>query len=54
MMAKDLPDIAALRILELGASNYFKHEYPERTTQLWTGTRLPDHRCSTAWQRPGR
>jgi hypothetical protein len=33
-------DIASARILEIGGS-YFKLEYPERTTSLWSTPRLP-------------
>ena len=33
-------DIAKARILEIGGS-YFKLEYPERTTSLWSMPRLP-------------
>ena len=33
-------DIAKARILEIGGS-YFKLEYPERTTSLWSTPRLP-------------
>lgn len=29
------------RILELGGAYYFKAEYPERTTLLWSGLKLP-------------
>ncbi len=34
-------DIAKVRILELGDTSYFKTQYPERTTLLWAGARLP-------------
>jgi len=37
-------DISRLRILEIG-SGYFKFQYPERTTCLWTNTRLPNDFC---------
>ena len=33
-------DISRARILEIGGS-YFKLEYPERTTSLWSMPRLP-------------
>jgi hypothetical protein len=36
----DAVDISRLRILEIG-SGYFKMEYPERTTLLWTATKMP-------------
>lgn len=34
-------DISRLRILEIGGS-YFKMQYPEQTTMLWSGTKLPE------------
>ena len=34
-------DVSALRILEIGDTCYFKREFPERTTLLWSGVRLP-------------
>jgi hypothetical protein len=36
----DAVDISRLRILEIGGG-YFKMQYPERTTLLWTGTKMP-------------
>jgi hypothetical protein len=32
-------DHASARILEIGDHDYFKEQYPERTTLLWTGSR---------------
>jgi hypothetical protein len=32
-------DHASARILEIGDHDYFKQQYPERTTLLWTGSR---------------
>jgi len=32
-------DLASARILEIGDHDYFKEQYPERTTLLWTGAR---------------
>ena len=38
-------DIARLRILEIG-SGYFKYQYPQQTTLLWSATKLPQNFCT--------
>jgi len=38
-------DIARLRILEIG-SGYFKYQYPQQTTLLWSATKLPQNFCA--------
>ena len=38
-------DISRLRILEIG-SGYFKYQYPQQTTCLWSATRLPQNFCT--------
>jgi hypothetical protein len=45
-------DIFEARVLEIGGS-YFKLEYPERTTSLWSAPRMPQEGSqSTASPRP--
>lgn len=46
---------ATARILEIGDNYYFKAQYPQRTTLLWTGVRLPqDSSLVDGLATPGR
>ncbi len=51
----DSQKIATARILEIGDNYYFKAQYPQRTTLLWTGLKLPrDHSLVDGLATPGR
>ena len=47
--------IATAKILEIGDNYYFKAQYPQRTTLLWTGLKLPrDRTLVDGLATPGR